>query len=74
MTNTETGKQRQHIPLHEQEGDLVDEVEKVIEQVGCADSYYKLETCLGENDRDWRKCQKEVKEFRLCHEKSKEKN
>jgi len=34
-----------------------DVVEKVIKQVGCSKLYYKLEDCLGENDRDWRKCQ-----------------
>ena len=42
MSNRGT-ERRPHIPLHEQEGDLVDEVEKVIEQVGCANLYYKLE-------------------------------
>ncbi|WZN61015.1 hypothetical protein HKI87_03g25490 [Chloropicon roscoffensis] len=49
----------------------LDDVEKVIEQAGCSRTYYALEACLGENDRDWRKCQEEVKAFKLCHERSK---
>lgn len=57
---------------HENTGDL-DDVERVIEQAGCSEKYYKLEHCLGESERDWRKCQEELKAFRLCHEKSKKK-
>jgi hypothetical protein len=30
----------------------------------------KLEECLGEWDRDWRKCQKEVLDLKRCQELS----
>jgi hypothetical protein len=39
--------------------DTVD-IEKMIEKSGCNDIYGVLEECLGEHDRDWRKCQVEV--------------
>lgn len=32
----------------------------MIEKSGCNDKYTDLEECLGEHDRDWRKCQAEV--------------
>jgi hypothetical protein len=32
----------------------------MIEKSGCNDKYSELEECLGEHDRDWRKCQVEV--------------
>ena len=32
----------------------------MIEKSGCNDRYSELEECLGEHDRDWRKCQVEV--------------
>lgn len=31
------------------------------------DIYLRLEECLGENDRDWRKCQEHVKALRDCN-------
>ncbi len=37
-----------------------------INRSGCADAYDILEKCMGENDRDWRKCQDKVKAFREC--------
>ena len=36
------------------------DIEDMIEKSGCNDIYMKLEECLGEADRDWRKCQVEV--------------
>ena len=36
------------------------DIEDMIETSGCSDIYMKLEECLGEADRDWRKCQVEV--------------
>ncbi|CAM9581517.1 unnamed protein product, partial [Sphacelaria rigidula] len=36
------------------------DVEQAIELSGCSLDYYELEECLGEHDRDWRKCQKQV--------------
>jgi hypothetical protein len=37
-----------------------EDVDPVVAQLGqrCAKLYIQLEECLGENDRDWRKCQK----------------
>ena len=40
----------------------------------CASAYYVLlEECLGENDRNWSKCQKEVKLLKMCTEALKNK-
>ena len=33
---------------------------------GCALHYVALEECLGENARDWRQCQREMKAFKAC--------
>lgn len=38
------------------------DIGEMIEKSGCNDFYSSLEECLGENDRDWRKCQLEVRE------------
>ncbi|EFN57841.1 hypothetical protein CHLNCDRAFT_143287 [Chlorella variabilis] len=37
-----------------------EEVDPLLEQTGCVKPYTALEECLGENDRDWTKCQAEV--------------
>lgn len=36
------------------------DIEEAIDRSGCSKDYYKLEDCLGEHDRDWRKCQAQV--------------
>jgi hypothetical protein len=36
------------------------DIGEMIEKSGCNDFYSNLEECLGENNRDWRKCQLEV--------------
>ena len=46
-------------------GDDLD-ISDMIDKSGCADVYYTLEECLGEYDRDWRKCQKEVQLLKIC--------
>lgn len=43
-----------------------EEVDPLLEQTGCVASYTKLEACLGENDRDWTKCQKQVQALKDC--------
>lgn len=43
--------------VHSGELDIGD----MIEKSGCNDFYSNLEECLGENNRDWRKCQLEVR-------------
>lgn len=37
------------------------DIEEAIDRSGCSLDYYRLEECLGEHDRDWRKCQAQVK-------------
>ena len=36
-------------------------------QQGCGQLYLKLEECLGEHERDWRRCQEELGAFRRCY-------
>lgn len=36
------------------------DIEEAIDRHSCSFDYYKLEECLGEHDRDWRKCQVQV--------------
>jgi ectoine hydroxylase-related dioxygenase (phytanoyl-CoA dioxygenase family) len=43
------------------------DIESMIDKSGCADVYYVLEECLGEHERDWTKCQKEVKALNACN-------
>lgn len=49
-------------------GEEID-VSTLIERSGCSEVYYQLEDCLGENDRDWRKCQSSVNAWRACYDK-----
>ncbi|KAF1326750.1 hypothetical protein FI667_g8186, partial [Globisporangium splendens] len=49
-------------------GDDID-IDAMIEKMGCAQDYYKLEECLGEFDRDWTKCQAQVKQLKLCNDR-----
>lgn len=37
------------------------DIEEAIEGSGCSKDYYRLEDCLGEHDRDWRRCQRQVR-------------
>uniref|UniRef100_A0A0K0EJ67 CHCH domain-containing protein n=1 Tax=Strongyloides stercoralis TaxID=6248 RepID=A0A0K0EJ67_STRER len=43
----------------------IDKVEELIKKSGCWEAHLRLSDCMVENS-DWRKCQKEVKEFRIC--------
>ncbi|GAB9469424.1 hypothetical protein Gpo141_00006703 [Globisporangium polare] len=45
------------------------DIDDMIERMGCSKDYYKLEECLGEYDRDWTKCQAQVKQLRLCNDR-----
>ena len=38
-------------------------------QQGCGALYDKLEECLGETDRDFRACKRELQAFRECYDK-----
>ena len=42
------------------------DIDERIDSSGCGDVYRVLEDCMVESDRDWRKCQAEVLEFRKC--------
>jgi hypothetical protein len=42
------------------------DISQMIEDSGCSEVYYKLEECLGEHNREWRKCQIEVKMLQQC--------
>jgi len=48
-----------------------DDIDPLVDQQGCGKLYAKLEDCLGENNRDWRLCQQEVKNLRECYAKAK---
>lgn len=43
-----------------------DEDPYVTQLAGCSQVYLQLETCLGEHDRDWTKCQDLVKRLQAC--------
>ena len=44
------------------------DVEQMIESSSCGQYYMALESCLVETDRNWRKCQNEVKALKNCNE------
>jgi len=46
-----------------------EESERLIEKSGCAEAYSTLEECLGDNSRDWRKCQTQLMAWRQCEMK-----
>ena len=52
-------------PARERQTDEPD-IDGMIERSGCAASYFALEECLGDNDRDWKKCQYEVHALKKC--------
>lgn len=43
-----------------------EDVSDIIDRSHCSSAYYRLEECLVENDRSWKKCQNEVKLLKLC--------
>jgi hypothetical protein len=42
------------------------DIDERIDSSGCGDTYRRLEDCMVDADRDWRKCQVEVIAFREC--------
>ena len=65
-----TGK-AQHHPTRTQSQEDEDEDDPHVAALGpCIDIYRALELCLGENDRDWTKCQRQVQELRKCSSSS----
>lgn len=53
--------------------DDMDPVEKHLSKVGCLNLHYAVQECMFDN-KDWRKCQEQVHEFRKCIENSKKQN
>lgn len=45
--------------------DEEDPVEAMIAKTGCLEKHYAVQFCMADN-KDWRKCQAEVKDFQLC--------
>jgi len=43
------------------------DIDEIIERSGCAKQYYLLEDCLGVSDRNWSKCQEQVKALKHCN-------
>ena len=46
-----------------------DPYDKMLQRTGCVDYHHKLQDCFYDNGNDWRKCQKEMKQFRECMDK-----
>lgn len=61
--------QPQHARLTQPDQDE-DDIDPLVNQQGCGKVYAKLEECLGENDRDWRRCQREVSDLKECYQKA----
>ena len=38
----------------------------LVQQKGCGAAYYEVEDCLVRHNRDWAKCQAEVRRWREC--------
>lgn len=47
----------------------LDPVEEMLKKTGCIDFHYAVQECMAEN-RDWRKCQSEVRKFQTCMEEN----
>lgn len=50
----------------EEEEEEKDTYEQMLEQSGCVKQHHALQDCFYDNDRDWRKCQGEMKAFKEC--------
>lgn len=49
--------------------DDIDPVEQMMKRTGCLELHYKVQECIAES-KDWRKCQKEVNDFKKCFDES----
>lgn len=52
--------------------DEEDAVDLMLKKAGCLEAHYAVQECIVEN-KDWRVCQKQVADFKLCIENSKKK-
>ena len=42
------------------------DVQTAVAASGCQQPLENLEDCIGTHDRDWRRCQREVRELKMC--------
>eukprot|EP00514_Thraustochytrium_sp_LLF1b_P011171 CAMPEP_0184543764 /NCGR_PEP_ID=MMETSP0199_2-20130426/3162_1 /TAXON_ID=1112570 /ORGANISM="Thraustochytrium sp., Strain LLF1b" /LENGTH=66 /DNA_ID=CAMNT_0026937835 /DNA_START=52 /DNA_END=252 /DNA_ORIENTATION=- len=42
------------------------DVDAKLELRGCSDAFEAVQLCLADNDRDWVKCQEQVKTWKAC--------
>ncbi|ODM91326.1 Cytochrome c oxidase assembly factor 4, mitochondrial [Orchesella cincta] len=47
------------------EDDLDDPVERMLKKTGCLEKHFSVQECIAET-KDWRKCQKQVQDFKEC--------
>lgn len=47
------------------QGDVEDPVEEMLKKTGCMELHYQVQECIAET-QDWRKCQEQVKKFKVC--------
>ncbi|CAH0403943.1 unnamed protein product [Chilo suppressalis] len=48
-----------------------DPVESMLKKTGCLELHYKVQECIA-STKDWRKCQTEVNDFKICIDKHKQ--
>jgi len=71
MSDDPHNRSRQ-VQKRDNDDDEEDPVDKMMEKIGCGEQHYQVQLCMMEN-KDWRKCQEPVKQFKLCVEASKKK-
>ncbi|XP_003492172.3 cytochrome c oxidase assembly factor 4 homolog, mitochondrial-like isoform X2 [Bombus vosnesenskii] len=55
-----------NLNTHQQNVD--DPVEEMLKKTGCMELHYEVQECIVET-QDWRKCQEQVKRFKVCMDK-----
>ena len=55
-----------------QQQDVEDPVEEMLKKTGCMELHYQVQECIAET-QDWRKCQEQVKRFKICMDEYKKK-
>eukprot|EP00045_Choanoeca_perplexa_P017605 m.259217 g.259217 ORF g.259217 m.259217 type:complete len:75 (+) comp17585_c0_seq4:8353-8577(+) len=48
------------------EDDEPDEAEQRLDETGCKEEHFAVLDCMGDNHRDWRRCQDVVKALKDC--------
>eukprot|EP01147_Barroeca_monosierra_P008107 gene8107-767_t len=65
------GRPVKHDSEDEDEEDIYD---ILVAKSGCKEQHFALLDCMEDHNRDWRKCQDKVKEFRACMQSQQTKN